>query len=213
MKVRSSIGNIAWSLGYVFFIAMVIRVAGISQPIPVSAAVQKDGQKFIEEAFSINRQVRVTKIKVGPDIRKFKEPFDDSDDWIRKVSFEVESIAAKPIVFLTVNLNFPESTSSGSMMSYPILLGIRPNVKTSNSSGSPLKLMPGEKLEISVNGHYDELARFVGTRHSMNQLHRVQVEIGFINFDDDTAWTAGSFLRLDPNNPLHYFNIGTTPPN
>jgi hypothetical protein len=213
MKVRSSIGNIAWSLGYVFFIAMVIRVAGISQPIPVIAAVQKDGQKFIEEAFSINRQVRVTKIKVGPDIRKFKEPFDDSDDWIRKVSFEVESIAAKPIVFLTVNLNFPESTSSGSMMSYPIQLGIRPNVKTSNSPGTPLKLMPGEKLEIAVNGHYDELARFMESRHSMNQLHRVQVEIGFINFDDDTAWTAGSFLRLDPNNPLHYFNIGTTPPN
>ena len=121
MKVRSSVGNIAWSLAYIFLIAVVIGVAGTSQPVLVDAAIQKDGQKFIEEALSINDQVRVTKIKVGPNIHKFKEPFDESDEWIRKVSLEVESIATKPIVFLTVNLNFPETTASGPEQSTSLL--------------------------------------------------------------------------------------------
>src|SRR6266404_8361429 len=103
-----------------FLIAVIIGVAGISQPALVGAAVQKDGQKFTEEAFSINRQVRVARIKVGPNIRKFKEPFDESDDWTRRLNLEVESIATNPIVFLSINLNFPETTASGPEQSAPL---------------------------------------------------------------------------------------------
>jgi len=73
--------------------------------------------------------------------------------------------------------------------------------------------MPGEKLELSVGDNYDRLAQFIGTRHSMHQMQKMQVEICFIIFEDGTAWTAGDFLRPDPNNPRRYNNVGHTVPN
>jgi hypothetical protein len=43
-------------------------------------------------------------------------------------------------------------------------------------------------------------------------IQKVELEIGFIIFEDKTDWTAGSFLRQDPNNPDRYNPIGSEPP-
>jgi hypothetical protein len=75
-------------------------------------------------------------------------------------------------------------------MSFQIDTGIRPNSPVRNSAVKPLRLMPGEKLEITVSEHYDRLERFIGTRHPLNQIHKIQVEIGSIIFEDGIAWTA-----------------------
>ena len=96
------------------------------------------------------------------------------------------------------------------MMSYPIEFGLRTGSKLV-SSNEPIKLMPGEKLTVSVDPQYQRLTRFVETRHSLRQIRKLQVEIGFIIFDDRTAWAAGDFLRQDSNNPDHYVNINANP--
>jgi hypothetical protein len=209
MKAKSSIWKIVWSLAYVFLIALIVGTVITSQPITVGATSQQDERKSLEQAFDGNPQLRVTKIKTGPHIRKFKEAFDESDDWAKRLSLEVESVATKPITFLSVNLNFPETKVSGSMMSFPVEVGIRQG----HPSTTPLKLMPGEKFELSVGDNYERLEQFIGKRHSMHQIHKMQVEIGFIIFEDGTAWAAGDFLRPDPNNPTHYINVGRAVPN
>jgi len=211
MKKESSLTTLIWSITYLALIVFVLLGAKVPRTSSVDALAPQNQRKSIEEAFTFTPQVRVTRLKIGSMERRFKEEFDESDDWPKRLSFEIESIAAKPIVYLEVNLNFPETKSSGSMMSYPIKLGIRPDVKTS-VTGEPLLLMPGDKLNINVSEHYQKLERFISGRHPMNQIRRAQIEIGFIIFQDGTAW-AGDFMRPDPAKPGRYIPVGRSPQN
>lgn len=213
MKSKSSIVRIIWSLTYIVLAGVVLRVAITSRPVLVEASPQSDQRKLLEEAYSSNPQVRVTKLKIGSNTRRFNEEFDESDDWPRRLALEVENIATKPITYLQVNLNFPETKSSGNMMSYGIVFGVRENLGTSIVANKPLRLMPGEKLQITLDNEYDKLERFIQIRHKMNQIRKAQVEIGFIVFEDGTAWAAGDFLRPDSYNPRHYINVGPKAPN
>ena len=209
MKKESSLTKIFWSFAYLVLIAFVLRGALTPRPVQVDAAAPQGPRKSVEEAFSANPQVRVTKLKIGSVARGFKEEFDESDDWPRKMSLEIQNIGSKPIVYLEVNLNFPETKSSGSMMSYPIKLGIRPDLPPSGDSKS-LLLMPGEKLDIPVSDRYDKVESFIRRRHPMKQIHKAQVEIGFIIFEGGTAW-AGEFLQPDPAKAGRYIPVGRKP--
>src|SRR5438132_14429475 len=44
--------------------------------------------------------VRITNMRVGSTPHRFEEVFDDSDDWLKKVSLEIENNWNKPIVYL-----------------------------------------------------------------------------------------------------------------
>jgi hypothetical protein len=211
MKTEWFLSRILWSVAYLCLTLVALRVAIISQPVGVGA--QQNQRKSLEESYSSNPQVRVTKLKTGPSVRQFKEEFDESDDWPRRLTIEVKNIGIKPIIYLQTNLNFPETRSSGNLMSYPIITGIRPNSRAVATANKPLRLLPGEKLQVTLAEHYDELERFIQSRHSMIQIHKAEVEIGFIIFEDGTAWAAGDFLRPDPYNPRHYLNVGPMPPN
>ena len=211
MKKESSLTTLIWSITYLALIVFVLLGALVPRNSVLNVLAPPDQRKSVEEAFTFTPQVRVSGLKVGAVARGLKEQFDESDDWPKRLSFEVESIAAKPIVYLEVNLNFPETKSSGSMMSYPIKLGVRPDVQTS-VTGEPLLLMPGEKLNFNVSEHYERLEHFISGRHSMNQIRRAQIEIGFIIFQDGTAW-AGDFMRPDPAKPGRYIPVGRSPQN
>jgi hypothetical protein len=210
METKSSGVRVLWSLAYLALAVVVLRFP-IGARMFLVGASSPQNRKVVEEAFSSNPQVRVSKLKVGINERRFKEEFDESDDWPKRLDFEIESIAVKPIVYLQVNLNFPETKSSGNLMSYPIRFGIRPDFP--DPSSKSLRLMPGEKFEFAVEPHYQQLERFLRKRHLMSELHQAEVEIGFIIFEDGTGWTAGDFLRPDPNNPKRYINVGRSVPN
>jgi hypothetical protein len=212
MTNKSPVVSIAWSLAYILLGALVIRAALTSQPLRIAAAPQQTQRKSLKEAESSNPQVRVTKLTVAGHSKRFNEEFDEADDWPRRLSLEIENTADKPITFLTVNLNFPETRSSGYMMTYPVELGVRPIANPRAAAGKALRLMPGEKVQISLNDKYEALEGFIKNRHSMNQITKVEVEIGFIVFEDGIAWAAGDFLRPDPYNPRHYINIGRNVP-
>ena len=212
MKTASSIGRIVWSLAYVFLALVIVRLAMSSPPLRVGAPSQQSQRKSLEQAFSSNPQIRITKLKIGSHTREFDEEFDESDDWPKRLTLEVENISTKPIVYLQLNLNFPETKASGNIMSYPVVVGTDPNSTRATSSNKLWRLAPGEKFEITLNDDYDKLERFIRIRHRMNEIRRAQVEVGFMVFEDKTAWTAGDFLVPDPNNPKHYVNVGRKVP-
>jgi hypothetical protein len=68
--------------------------------------------------------------------------------------------------------------------------------------------MPKEKLVVSIADQYESLEQFIEHRHRLSEMNKVQFEIGFIIFDDGTAW-AGQFMKADPNKPGRYIPIAT----
>ncbi len=176
----------------------------------INNAQAQSEKKTIKLARTINPQLKITEAKVGQNDRKFEEGFDAESDWVKNLSFKLENISGKSIVYLQVNVNFPETRASGNLMSYTVIFGEFPSKKLKNSK--PMLLMPSEILKISLDKEKDKIYKFVNERQPIESIQKVELEIGFIVFEDKTAWTAGNFLRQDPNDPNRYNNIGSQPP-
>src|SRR5205807_2091301 len=108
MKKYSSILRLTWSIAYVILAILVIRGSIDTSRFWAAHASTQDPRKSIEEAFSVEPQIRLSKVMVGNVERRLKEEFDESDDWPKRLSLEVQSLATKPIVYMEINLNFPD---------------------------------------------------------------------------------------------------------
>lgn len=176
----------------------------------INAQAQSE-KKTIKLTDTIKPQLKFNEAKVKQKDRKFGESFDAEPDWVKNLSFKLESISDKPIIFLQVNVNFPETRLTGNLMSYGISFGQRPDSKFKQHN-KPMRLMPSETLEISLENEKDRIYKFVNERQPIESIQKVELEIGFVIFEDKTAWTAGTFLRQDPNNPDRYKPIESEPP-
>ena len=209
MKAESSVQNILRALAFLVFAITALHVPILNQP--ASARTQQGQRKSVTEAFGTNAQLKISKLRIGSEPREFGEEFDEADDWTSRLSFEIDSLAAKPITFVQINLKFPDTLSMGNIMVYTIGVGNRPGASQVVSE-NPLYLKPGDKMKIDVANDYNQLEKFIRVRHSMKDIRKVELEIGFIVFEDGTAWAVGDFLQPDPNNPRRYINVGRTFP-
>jgi hypothetical protein len=209
MKPKRVIGYFCLMLCSVFLgYAIGIVVKSLTASAQTSTKENSNiNEKTIEQAFTINPQVKFTHIKDGDNIRNFNESFNGEDDWLKRLSFEIENISKKSIVHLQFHVNFPETKSTGNEMSYLITFGQIPGSKLPTKK-SPLLLKDKEKLEISLNDYYDKIVKFVEQRQPIKTISKVQFEVGFIVFEDKIAWAAGEFSRQDPDNPNRWINIG-----
>ena len=174
------------------------------------ARAQGARQKVIAKTFTRNEVVELSEIRVSQKIIDTDKAFDEDDDWLNKVFLKVKNISNKPIVFLEVALDFPETQATGSEMSYRVVLGQMPGSKFPQKH-DPIFMLPGDALEIPLDQHYAKLKSFVEHRHSIAQITKLELGINFVVFADKTGWAAGYFLKQDPNDPDHYINIGEKP--
>jgi hypothetical protein len=202
------------NLLFVFLITLCLSIAVVAQSVMLgSFTAGQAGQKVIEKAFTRNEVVEFTEIKVSQKAVTPGKPFDTEDEWLKEVFLKVKNISGKPIVYLAVNVNFPETRATGSMMSYPVVFGQRPGSKSKFAKQhDPIFLQPGDTLEVPLDQHYAKIKPFVEERSPIANIRDLELEIGFVIFADNTAWTAGAFLRQDPNNADHYINVGQNPP-
>jgi hypothetical protein len=43
-------------------------------------------------------------------------------------------------------------------------------------------------------------------------MNKIQLEVSYIAFDDGSAWSVGTFMVPDPNDPGRYIDVGISPP-
>ena len=168
-------------------------------------------QRVIDKAFTRSSPVvEITEVKVSQKAIELGKIFDEDDDWLNKSFLKVKNVSTKPIVYLAININFPETRATGSMMSYPIVFGQMPRSKFPQRKDA-IFMMPGDLLEVPLDKHYLKIKSFVEQRTRIANIGKVDLEIGFVVFADKTAWMAGEYLRQDPNDPDHYINVGDRP--
>ncbi len=144
---------------------------------------------------------------------KIGESFVGGEHWLKGVSFKLKNHSNKEIVSIRFDINFPETTSSGYEMSFPLQLGRRPGVPGYDSK-EPLSVKPGEEILLTIDENtYARLTKFIEKRHPISSINKVTVGIGFIIFADLTGWDGGSYYRQDPSDPRRFNNIGYEPPN
>ena len=104
-------------------------LAGLIAVNSIANVQAQSERKIVKLAYSSKPQLKFTEVKVGQQDRKFDESFNAEAEWVKSLSFKLENISNKPIVYLQVNVNFPETRSSGNLMSYGVSFGQRPGSK------------------------------------------------------------------------------------
>lgn len=212
---RSNLSKSYLREALLFLCGLLILTSSLAASNSRIFAIPQEKRKSVSKGIVLRKieddPVKIKNIKVGSTARRFEDEFDDSDDWLRKLSLEIENNWNKPIIYLRVALSFPETESSGNRMTFHVYLG--------NEPGSPLppkrenlRIAPGEKVLINMADRYEWLTQFLKTRQSMSQINKVEIQVGLAVSDDKTAWGDGVFFEQDPYKPGRYIPVGTKPP-
>jgi hypothetical protein len=103
---------------------------------------------------------------------------------------------------------FPETKSSDQpLMVFELRYGADPQVAKALDSEPALD--PGQEIQFEISGNrYNDLTRFLAKRNvSIENINAVNVDLGLVIFDDDTAWATGSLMRRNPNNPKSWHDV------
>lgn len=177
---------------------------------------------FFPSRTFLKTQIKIEEVRVGETARVIKEihdgdlkitsdeKFGDDPNWLSHTSLKVKNVSGKPISYFTIAVRFPETRASGPIMVHSVSFGRRQGLQT--NSGNPELFMPNEEMDISLGSEHAKISNFVVKRHSLESINRIELEVSFIVFEDGTAWSGGTFMRMDPSNPNRYLPVVATSP-
>jgi hypothetical protein len=194
---------IAFSMLPLFFATRTI-IIGFTQTRTVNVSNEKEIKKLTFD----NEPVELLALGNSQRAIKLSEKFTQDTDWLKEFNVKFKNKSAKAITYLKIDLDFPETKSSGNIMAFPLSYGHNPMFSLSNEKVEKVKA--GEDVElILTEKKYEALKTFIETRHPLESLSKIDIRIVFILFDDETAWSAGNFLRPDPNDPKRYIPVAS----
>jgi hypothetical protein len=150
-----------------------------------------------------NHPIELAEIKVKGKAVNFKEKFLEDGEWIKKTDFKLKNKLSKTITYIQVNIDFPETLTSGIMMQQQLSFGRHP-FYGEPTDPQPLSLQPNESLAVSLSSEFESIKKMIERRHaSINSISKILIRLKDVGFDDGTVYAAGSFFRKnsDPSSP------------
>jgi hypothetical protein len=181
----------------------------LSRVSPLASAVQVTPKLIREREKRNTNPIQIVEVSANSKTIKLNEEFASDKNWLKDLRIRLKNSAKKNIRYVEVWLNFPETVTSGSEMSYRSELG---NSPSKPDGGAPLLLAPGEEVTVQLNDEaYQGLIRFLDNRVELNELRMVELEIRFVVFEDLAGWQTGIYFRQDPNKPSRWLPLPKEP--
>lgn len=164
--------------------------------------------KFVGEPFRIEVKSKGRKIKVGEDRLTTPEKFEDvAEDWLKNVQIEFKNTSEKPVVSISLDFRFPETSSTGVPMLQSIHLGKSPiSQRNPTQNNNPISIIPQDIVTIQLSDEtYGELKKFLATRgHTPNAITKLRIGVYLVYYSDGSKWDNGKFYIPDPTQPHGY---------
>lgn len=173
---------------------------------------QRSDEKVIERKDFPSEPFRfgglsVRKVKIAPRVKFNARLIAESgggqvEDWLENLSFTIKNTSNKRMIYINVELDFPETTVNGPMMVYNQLgIGIHPKAFGDNLKyGTPLALDPGITTTFSFSAERLRLLKeFLALRSfQLADLNQATIRIDHVIFDDGMKWSQGDVYRPNP---------------
>ncbi len=191
---------IAFSMLPLFFVSRAV-IVGFTQ-------TKDKNEKEIKKFTFDNEPVEI--VTLGNNQKSFKldEKFNQETDWLKGFSLEFKNKSKKPITYLSIEVDFPETKSTGNIMSFPLSYGLSPMRMGKKQDVKTIKSEETVKLELTER-KFETLKSFIETRQLLDNLSRVDIRIVFVLFEDGTGWSSGHLVQPDPNNPKKFIPVET----
>ncbi|MDQ3820674.1 MAG: hypothetical protein M3362_23735, partial [Acidobacteriota bacterium] len=77
-----------------------------------------------------NEPIEISDININGRTIKLGEPFVEDGEWLKNVKFKVVNKSDKVITYIVLNIDFPETLETGSIMIHSLYLGNSPDSKS-----------------------------------------------------------------------------------
>lgn len=164
--------------------------------------LQKPEKVILQEVpFNGKDPLEITEIKVKGIERKAGESFAEDGEWFNDTTFKLTNTYSKPIVYLQINVNFPDVVSKkvpGAILQHQILLGRHPEYKSDERP--ELLIMPGNSIEVSFASEYERISRMIAhMKTSINNINKIVIRLSEAAFNDDTLYSGGRMHERNPD--------------
>lgn len=169
----------------------------------------QDGERVVDKQAFANEPVKIRAIKtkkngVIKEIGAGKK-FNDTDDWLRGLTVNVENISGKSINFVSVLIVYArdkaDETSNGAPFGDFISYGVSP-FKPSSAPAQMQVIPAGGSVELTLSeSAYDENNIALKNLKYKKSVRRIELTVDEVGFEDGTAWSKGQYWRPDPSNP------------
>jgi hypothetical protein len=162
----------------------------------------------IYNAKSAKEMVEITNIKVKKSAVLFDNSFIAKGDWLNGLTVTVKNVSDKPIAFIRLFLDFPETKDVKTDSTFGWLIEYGQKQKQNNSLKNNKLVNPQESVDLVLwEDRYNEFQEWINGIIQAQNINKVSIRVGEVIFDDDTKWFAGQFFRRDPKNTLRWIHI------
>ncbi|HKC62075.1 MAG TPA: hypothetical protein VKB86_00450, partial [Pyrinomonadaceae bacterium] len=220
-KIRERVNrmNNAWkqgggSKGILIFVALAMLLASTTL-LAINSTAQQDQERLLEKQVHQKEPLRIKAIKGKKGDVLISKKFLDDDDWLKGLTFRLENISDKNIVFVQLEVEFPRTDEVPPLV-FPLQYGagLLPNDSSTANPVTPIR--PGEDVVLTLSdASYEVLQHLWGDMKYPKSIKHAILDIEMVIFDDGIMWQGGRLMKRDPDNPRHWigiehFNIGAT---
>lgn len=177
------------------------------------ALPQKSDEKIIQRKSFSNEPfgfdgLSVKKAKIAPSVKFNARLTAESgggpvEDWVENLGFTIKNTSNKRMIYINVELDFPETAVNGHpLMVYDQLsIGIHPTAfGDALRHAKPLALEPGDTTTASLSSDRLRLLKefLASGKFQLADLTQVNIRIDHIIFDDGTKWSQGYQYKPNP---------------
>jgi hypothetical protein len=211
---KSSIDNLRFFLGIVILFVGLLTV-GIhssngksvvanTKPIRRQQPLAPSPSKYIGKYIIYpNEPVVIDGVKIKGNPVNINSKIKADERWLDGLSFKVRNISNKHIVYLSLQLLFPETKTDGPMFAFPLRYGTKP--LQPNQTSTLDSLAPNQEIEFIVSGsQYEKLKQFIEHKTSIANINVANIDVDFVMFADDTGWATGMFMHRKSDDPTHW---------
>jgi hypothetical protein len=138
-----------------------------------------------------------------------RTPADGS--WVNQPVVQVENVSGKAIEYLVIEVSLPDAESSRDQSPVMLAYGQAPGQRLLSKPAESLR--PGSKVNLIVGLHAcgEVKSRLLASGKQPPPGSRAAAKINGVVFTDGTAWFDGLLHVADPDNPLRWNVIETSP--
>lgn len=169
--------------------------------ITVFTQIKNKKEKEISRIKFENEPIEFLKVESDGKTVKLNEKFAQENDWLKDLTIKFKNISDKPIVYVSMAVDFPETDSTGKRMFHFLKYGV-PLYAPPMPNDKKELLAPGDTAEVRLSPEeYTTLTDFLIQRHLLSDLTKANFRIMTVHFADGMIWGSGKIFRPDPDKP------------
>ena len=203
MKVRSLFSLLVLSSIFASALYVSSRARGAQPPF--------QGRTVKRLPVERNEPVRIRAVKVKGLKVIHGQTFLADEEWLRGLTITITNRTTKTIVFASIDIRFPRPGNSDAPIAIDMLeYGNRTLLTQKLPVAERLpRIVPNQTVDLVLSARgFDRLGSLLTTTgYHSGGPEKLELSVGHIIFDDDTAWYAGAPHQRDLNDPRTWLNV------